>query len=179
MRWTIGLLGAGGVALSVLLVGCGGDSTESGRQAAAVASDAGGSKMCVRNTSSKIVDTAFGSSLTNGQEACTEGNSLTGDDIAFDINVDGVQALMVTANNPFIGMGSVRLIQPDPLGQCLYESVAGRGKSSTKEDGLLRYQFERLTGLITSSEDPQQIEWILTLSDPRKKSPDGNPVKCT
>jgi hypothetical protein len=134
--------------------------------------------MCVQNNSSKTVDVSFASTLPTGQEQCTEGNSLTGDDIVFDINVDGVQAMTVKANNPFIGSGSVTLLQPDPLGRCLYESVLGKGNSSSREDGLLRYQFERLTVLITSSDDPQQIEWKLRLSDPKATSPDGNPVKC-
>jgi len=179
MRWTIGLLGVGGIGLCLLLTGCGGDSATTDRQAAAGEAVPAGTKLCVQNNSSKAVAVGFGSTLSTGQEQCTEGESLTGADIAFSIDVDGVQAMNVKANNPFIGMGSVTLLQPDPLGQCLYESVVGKGKTTPKEDGLLRYQFERLTVLITSSEDPQQIEWKLALSDPGKKSPDGNPVKCS
>ena len=179
MRWAIGLPEVGGIALCVLLTGCGGDSAATDRQAAAGESVPIGTKMCVKNNSSKSVDVDFGSTLSTGQEQCTEGASLTGSDINFNVKVDGVQAVQVVANNPYIGMGSVKLIQPNALGECLYESVAGKGKSTAKEDGLLRYQFERLTVLITSSEDPQQIEWKLTLSDPRTKSSDGNPVKCS
>lgn len=179
MRWTIGLLGGGGIALCVLLTGCGGDSAATDRQAAAGESVPMGTKMCVKNNSSKSVDVSFGSTLSRGQEQCKEGASLTGADIDFKVNVDGVQAMQVVANNPYIGMGYVTLIQPDALGLCLNEAVLGKGKSTAKEDGLLRYQFERLTVLITSPEDPQQIEWKLTLSDPRTKSSDGNPLKCS
>ena len=179
MRWTIGLLGVGGIALCVLLTGCGGDSAATDRQAAASESAPIGTKMCVKNNSSKSVDVDFGSTLSTGQEKCTEGASLAGSDIDFNVKVDGVQAMQVVANNPHIGMGSVKLIQLDALGECLYEAVAGKAKGTAKEDGLLRYQFERLTVLITSGDDPQQIEWKLTLSDPGKKSPDGNPVKCS
>ncbi len=176
MQTTLGLLGAGGIALAVVLAGCGGGSAEPERQAAGEGTSAG-SKLCVKNTSGKTVSLGA-ATISPGQEQCKEGNSLTSSDIAFDIQVDGMKTVYVEINNPYVGMGSTKLTQPDPFGQCLYESPAGQVKGSVKEDGVLRYQFERLTPLITDSSQPNFIEWTLTLSDPDIPSADGKPRKC-
>ncbi|MFM7146663.1 MAG: hypothetical protein ACKOW5_10060, partial [Actinomycetales bacterium] len=167
----------GGLALCLVLAGCGGSSSEPDRQAAGEAM-ASGSKLCVKNSSAKTVSLSFGATLSPGQEQCKEGNSLTSSDINFDVQIDGVQAMTVEVNNPFLGMGWVKLTQPS-FGQCLYESPMGQGKTSARADGLLRYQFERLSQLITTEKDPQQIQWTLTLSDPGTPSADGKPVKCS
>ena len=140
-----------------------------------------GVNLCVVNESST---TAFvelmpaggsGSSQTDnlgrGDRLCVKGEALIGRDIEGSISVgDASPAMQIKASRPALWLSWVELIQPN-LGRCSYNSYFVNG-GSTHDDGLLRYSVKRL-------KDTNSTEFVITLSDSKKRSSTGQPVKCS
>ena len=138
-----------------------------------------GVTFCVQNQSSAQVDVSLDAvqssgwesrSLGRGDELCVSGAALIGKDIRGEISVDGVGKVMdIEASRPALWLSWVELIQPG-FGRCLYNSYFQNGGSSV-EDGVLRYEIRR-------GKDTDRTNFRLTLTDPKKQSSNGEPVKC-
>jgi hypothetical protein len=138
-----------------------------------------GVTLCVRNQSSSQAnvflnaDSGSGAesrSLGRGDELCVSGAALIGKDISGSIAVEGVGRVMdIGASRPWLWLSWVEFTQPG-YGQCLYNSYFQNG-GSTVEDGVLRYAIKR-------GQDTDRTNFRITLTDPRKKSSNGEPTKC-
>jgi len=138
-----------------------------------------GVTLCVRNQSSLeanvFLDPDSGSgvesrSLGRGDELCASGNAFIGKDISGNISVEGVGPVMdIGASRPWLWLSWVEFIQPE-FGQCIYNSYFQNG-GSTVEDGVLRYAIKR-------GQDTDRTNFRITLTDPKKKSSNGEPIKC-
>lgn len=138
-----------------------------------------GVHLCVVNESSttpyvELFGTGTGSSdagnIARGDRLCVRGEALIGRDAEGTISVgDASPAMHLKASRPALWLSWVELIQPN-FGRCSYNSYFVNGGSSY-EDGLLRYTIKRL-------KDTNSTEFVITLSDPKKRSTDGQPVKC-
>lgn len=152
-----------------LLASSGGDS-----------STVSGVTFCVQNQStaqaSVSLDAVMGNtsesrSLSRGDELCVKGQALVGKDIRGSISVDGVGTVMdIEASRPALWLSWVKLSQPN-FGQCVYSSYFQNGGGSV-EDGVLRYEIKR-------GKDTDSTNFRLTLTDPKKKSSNGEPTKCS
>ena len=136
-------------------------------------------KLCVRNDSSRTVTIASGFGESNprdiapGGEQCSQNSNLFGTGVMGQIGLDGAAAMAISVSNPLVGLSSVTMSQPG-YGQCLKEDLGRKGMKSTTDDGLLRYELERMTPL---SPAVQQIEFQLLLSD--SSNPSSEPRKCS
>lgn len=138
-----------------------------------------GVNLCVVNESSatpyvELFGVGTGSSdsrnLSRGERLCVKGEALIGRDVDGSISVgDASPAMKIQASRPALWLSWVELIQPN-FGRCSYNSYFVNG-GSTYDDGLLRYATKRL-------KDTSSTEFVITLSDSKKRSQDGQPVKC-
>lgn len=149
--------------------------------AAEESDDMAGSKLCVRNDSSQTVVVSSGLGATTpqgispGDERCSENSNPFARDVAGILAVDGKDVMAVSVNNPIVGLGNVKLGKIS-RGLCLDNNLGRQGmKSVTADDGLLQYQFERLTPF---SLGIQQIEFRLVLTDSGAPSSGGSTVSC-
>ena len=146
--------------------------------------DVNGVRFCVTNQSSTVPTVTLepvsgGASesrgLGRGDEVCVRGQALVGRDIRGGIAVDGLgQVMEIGASRPALWLSWVELVQPK-FGQCLYSSYFQNSSGSTVDDGVLQYK-------ITRGKDTDATNFKITLSDPRQKSSNGEPVKgvgCT
>jgi hypothetical protein len=109
--------------------------------------------------------------LERGDELCMTGSALFGKDIRGNISVDNVGPVMeIEASRPALWLSWVHLIQPE-YGRCVYNSYF-QNAGSTVQDGVLQYEIKR-------GKDTETTNFRLTLADPKKKSPNGQTVKCT
>ena len=140
-----------------------------------------GVHLCVVNESSATpyveltpvggVGSAESGNLARGDQVCARGNALIGRDLDGSISVgDASPAMQIKASRPALWLSWVELIQPN-LGRCSYNSYFVNG-GSTHDDGLLRYSVKRL-------KDTNSTEFVITLSDSKKRSSTGQPVKCS
>ena len=141
-----------------------------------------GVNLCVVNESSRtpyvalrpvgsVVGSAEEGNLNRGDRLCVKGSALIGRDVDGSISVgDASPAMEIQASRPALWLSWVKLNQPN-FGQCSYNSYFVNG-GSTHDDGLLRYSVKRL-------KDTGSTEFVITLSDSKKKSSDGQPLKCT
>jgi hypothetical protein len=143
-----------------------------------------GSKLCMINNSSQIVTLTTVSSpktilgeIAQGDEQCEDNfNALSSNDVARGLSVNGVELMVATMNNPFVGPARVVMYQSDNR-VCGVNDIAGVGKlGGAKDDGVLRYQLMRVTPY---SLTPQQVEYQLVLSDSDNPTPNGRPVACS
>ena len=149
----------------------------------AVSDESAGSKLCIQNDASNPVTIVAGLGqrkpldIAPGSQQCSENfNPFASKDVKGTLAVNGVDVMMIAANNPFIGLASVEMFQPSGT-LCLMQSLGRQGMMSTaKDDGVLRYQFERLTPF---SLKPQQIEFRLVLQDSSSPSSSGRPRTCS
>ena len=141
-----------------------------------------GSKLCIQNDASNPVTIVAGLGqrkpldIAPGAQQCSENfNPFASKDVKGTLAVNGVDVMWIATNNPFIGLASVEMFQPSGM-LCLMENLGRQGmKSTAKDDGVLRYQFERLTPF---SLKPQQIEFRLVLTDSSNPSSSGRPGRC-
>ena len=141
-----------------------------------------GSKLCIQNDASNPVTIVAGLGqrkpldIAPGAQQCSENfNPFASKDVKGTLAVNGVDVMLIATNNPFIGLASVEMFQPSGT-LCLKENLGRQGmKSTAKDDGVLRYQFERLTPF---SLKPQQIEFRLVLADSSNPSSSGRPGRC-
>jgi hypothetical protein len=109
-------------------------------------------------------------SLGRGDEVCATGKALIGRDITGSINVDGLGSVMdIESSRPSLGLSWVNLTQP-AFGACSYIKYF-QNASSTREDGVLKYNVNRLP-------DTDTTNFQLTLLDARRPSSDGAVVTC-
>ena len=141
-----------------------------------------GSKLCIQNDASNPVTIVAGLGqrqpldIEPGSQQCSENfNPFASKDVKGTLAVNGVDVMLIATNNPFVGLASVEMFQPSGT-QCLMTNLSREGmKSGVRDDGVLRYQFERLTPF---SLKPQQIEFRLVLADSSNPSSSGRPGRC-
>lgn len=141
-----------------------------------------GTKLCVQNNASKAVTIVSGLGQSSpfdiepGAQQCSDNfNPLDAKDVKGLLAVNGGELMYVAALNPYVGLASVMLGQPTGY-MCTNDNLGRQGmKSTAKDDGVLRYQFERLTPF---SLKPQRIEFRLDLSDSKNPSSSGTPRRC-
>ena len=145
--------------------------------------ESAGSKLCIQNDASNPVTIVAGLGqrkpldIAPGSRQCSENfNPFASKDVKGTLAVNGVDVMRIATNNPFIGLASVEMFQPSGS-LCLMQNLGRQGMMSTaKDDGVLRYQFERLTPF---SLKPQQIEFRLVLQDSSSPSSSGRPRTCS
>ena len=145
--------------------------------------ESAGSKLCIQNDASNPVTNVAGLGqrkpldIAPGSQQCSENfNPFASKDVKGTLAVNGVDVMRIATNNPFIGLASVEMFQPSGT-LCLMQNLGRQGMTSTaKDDGVLRYQFERLTPF---SLKPQQIEFRLVLQDSSSPSSSGRPRACS
>jgi len=138
-----------------------------------------GVTFCVQNQSSSQANVSLDADMTSGSESrtlgrgdelCVSGAALIGKDISGSISVEGVGRVMdIEAFRPALWLSWIELSQPG-FGRCLYNSFSQNG-GSTVEDGVLRYAIKR-------GKDTDRTNFRITLTDPKKKSSNGEPIKC-
>lgn len=141
-----------------------------------------GTKLCVQNNASKAVTIVSGLGQSSpfdiepGAQQCSDNfNPLDAKDVKGLLAVNGEELMYVAALNPYVGLASVMLGQPTGY-MCTNDNLGRQGmKSTAKDDGVLRYQFERLTPF---SLKLQRIEFRLDLSDSANPSSSGTPRRC-